>query len=104
MMMRRSAWGEQKKMYILSNEMVWCLSNVCDKVDFAETLGIIDQYTKQLKTSGYSWNQSREAVSCGLRGYLNKCERRSKAGDGFYRKAGKTLSTRVRKKLMEKTS
>ena len=48
--------------------------------------------------------QAREVVICGLKGYKNKCERRQKAGDNFYRKAGKTLSTRVRKKLMEKTT
>ena len=39
-----------------------------------------------------------------MNGFLNKCERRRKAGDDFYRKAGKTLSTRFRKKLMEKKS
>ena len=43
--MKRSAQGEQQKMDILSNEMVRRLSNVCDQVEFAEKIGIIDHYT-----------------------------------------------------------
>ena len=103
-MMQRSAQGEQQKMDILSNELVRRLSNVSEGVDFEESLQIVNHYTKQLKNSGYEWKQSREIVICGLRGYLNKCDRREKAGETFYRKAGKTLNKRVRKKLLEKTS
>ena len=91
-------------MDILSNELVRRLSNVSEGVDFEESLQIVNHYTKQLKNSGYEWKQSREIVICGLRGYLNKCDRREKAGETFYRKAGKTLNKRVRKKLLEKTS
>ena len=86
-MMKRSAQGEQQKMDILSNELVRRLSNVCGAVEFKETIWVIDHYSKQLKNSGYGWVQSRE-VTCGLKGYKNKCERRKKAGDDFYRKAG----------------
>ena len=73
-------------------------------VDFEESIKIVDHYSKQLKNLGYEWKQSREIVICGLRGYLNKCDRREKAGETFYRKAGKTVNSRVRKKLLEKTS
>ena len=73
-MMKRLAQGEQQKMDILSNEMVRRLSNVCNQVEFAEKIGIIDHYTNELKNSGYSWTEAREAVSCGLQGFLNKCE------------------------------
>ena len=85
-------------MDILSNELVRRLSNVSDRVEKAEKIAIVDHYTKQLKNSGYSWMQAREVVSCGLKGYINKCERRRKEGKGFYRKAKQTLSTRMRKK------
>ena len=43
-------------------------------------------------------------MSCGLKWFLNKCDKRKKAGTGLYRKAKQTLSTRVRKKLMERSS
>ena len=46
--------------------------------------------------------QAREVVRCGLKGFINKCERIRKAGKGFYRRAKQTLSTRVREKLMKK--
>ena len=41
---------------------------------------------------------------CGLKGYHNKCERRKQEGKGFYRKAKQTISSRVRKNLLERTS
>ena len=104
-MMKRSAQGEQQKMNILSNELIRRLSNVCGSVEFKETIGVIDHYSKQLKNSGYGWEQAREVVICGLKGYKNKCERRQKAGDNFDRKAGKTVQglerqhgSRVRRK------
>ena len=75
-MMKRSAQGEQQKMDILSNELIRRLSNVCGAVEFKETIGVIDHYSKQLKNSGYGWEQAREVVICGLKGYKNKCERR----------------------------
>jgi hypothetical protein len=103
MIMKRSAQGEQQKMDILSNELVRRMSNVCDRVEDSEKVAIVDHHTKQLKNSGYSWMQAREVVSCGLKGFINKCERIRKAGKGFYRRAKQTLSTRVRKKLTEKT-
>ena len=40
----------------------------------------------------------------GIKGYLNKKERRKKSGDKFYRDAKKTLASRIRKKLVEKTT
>ena len=104
MMMKRSAQGEQQKMDILSNELIRRMSNVCDKVDITEKVEIIDHYSKQLKNSGYSWKQAKEIVECGLKGYLNKCERRKQEGKGFYRKAKQTISSRIRKKLLERTS
>ena len=84
-MMKRSAQGEQQKMDILSNELVRRMSNVCDKVDDKERVGIVDHYSKQLKNSGYSWEQAKEVVGCGLKGFKNKCKRRKQEGQGFYR-------------------
>ena len=86
-MMKRSAQGEHQKMDILSNELVRRLSNVSDKVDFKEKIKTIDHYTKQLKNSGYGWVQAREIVSFGLKGLINKCNRRQQAGEDFYTKS-----------------
>ena len=68
-MMKRSAQGEHQKM------------------DFKEKIKTIDHYTKQLKNSGYGWVQAREIVSCGLKGLINKCNRRQQAGEEFYTKS-----------------
>ena len=67
-MMKRSAQGEHQ-------------------VDLKEKIKTIDHYTKQLKNSGYSWVQAREIASCGLKGLINKCNRRQQAGEEFYTKS-----------------
>ena len=68
-----------------------------------ERLTIINQYTQQLKTSGYSWARAREIIVCGLLGLERKRERRRRNGEKFHRKAASTLAGRYRKKLTGKT-
>ena len=79
--------GERQKIDILSNELIRRLSNVGEGIMIQEILGIIDQFTRQLKNSGYERKQIREIVICGLRGFKNKVKKRKELGDNFYRLA-----------------
>ena len=63
---------------------------------------IIDHLTQQLVNSCFERRQIHEIVSSGLKGYENRIERRRKAKENFYRKAGETLEERTRKQLTEK--
>ena len=65
---------------------------------------VIEHFTKQCKTSGYSRHETREGVISGLKGWKRKCIRRERDGVGFYRSAKSTLGIRCKKKLTEKSS
>jgi hypothetical protein len=103
-LMKRSAMSENQKIDILSNELIRRLSNVGQGIEKSETTKVINNYTRQLKNSEYEQKQAKEIITCGLRGYKNKVERRRQDGEDFYRKARDTLHRRTRKKLMEKTT
>jgi hypothetical protein len=102
--MERSAMGLQQKHSILANDLVRRLSNLSGTMTTNDNLEVINNYTIKLKTSGYSQVQAREIIVSGIRGFKKKIERRKRAGEKFYRDAKKTLSSRVRKKLTEKTN
>ena len=102
--LQRSAMGEHQRMAILSNEMVRRLSTIHREVLEEEMEGVIEQYVRQLKTSGYGHKQTREAVICGVMGWRRKIERRERQGTKQYLEAKDTLVERTDNKLLEKTS
>ena len=97
-----SAMCMRQKMSILSNELIRRLSNInIEKAEEDEKVNVVEHYTKQLKTSGYDRNKSREIVVSGLVGWMRKRKRREQEGKGFYRGAESTLKGRIRKKLLD---
>ena len=102
--MERSAMGNQQKHSVLANDLVRRLSNMSQTLTITEYVAVIDKYTFKLKASGYSQEQAKEIIMSGIRGYKNKIARRKRENQPFYRPARKTLSARVKKKLMEKTT
>ena len=102
--MKRSAVSQHQKIQILSNEIVRRLSNVNHhKIPKEEISGIMEVFIREMKTSGYERSETREVVVCGITGWQRKVKRREEEGR-FYRSARSTLTTRCRKKLLEKTS
>ena len=102
---RKSAIAERQKNSILSNEMNRRLSNVnVDAVKEEEMMAIIDHFTAQLRNSGYNRREAREIVVSGIKGWVRRHERRKVEGAGFYRSAGSTLKTRIKKKLLSKAN
>ena len=104
LIMEKSAMGEQQRYSILSNELLRRLSNISHGIVMSERLQIVEKFIVQLKNSGYTRKQAREAVTCGLVGFRNKVEKRKTMGEDFYRSAASTLKSRVKKKLTAKTS
>ena len=102
--MQRSAMSEHQRMAILSNELVRRLSNIHREVLMEELTGVVEQYVKQLKTSGYGRKQTREVIICGIVGWRRRLERRENEGKGQYLSAKDTLASRTEAKLMEKTT
>jgi hypothetical protein len=102
--MERSAMGAHQKHAILANDLIRRLSMVDQKVGMEESLIVVDQFTRKLKTSGYNQNQCMELVTSGAKGYQNKIQNRIKNGEDLYRSARSTLSKRIHKKLTKKTN
>jgi hypothetical protein len=83
-LMERSAMSEHQIYSIMSNEIIRRLSNVSHGMSKEEKVQIVDKYARQLKNSGYTQGQAREAIVSGLKGFLKKWEKRKKAGENFY--------------------
>ena len=102
-LMARSAMAQQQKYQILSNDLTRRLSNILvSAVSFQEILDIINQFTKEIKSSGYSVRQAREIIMSGIRGWQARARKRKRENQEFYRLASTTLKDRTRKKLIER--
>ena len=103
--MKKSAMCQQQRISILSNEMVRRLSN-CEwkNKSTIEKKVVIEQYTAELKVSGYSRKEAKEVILCGMKGWKSKMGRREKEGGKLYRSAKSTLQARCKKNLTEKTT
>ena len=97
-----SAMGQHQKFSILSNEVIRRLSNLSPDRTSHERTRVIDEFTKELKSSGYSRAQAREVIVCGLLGLARKRKRREREGEEFYRTGRSTLNKRNLKRLGEK--
>ena len=93
------------KYAILANDLVRRMSNInMDKINKEEVMGVVENYTRMMVTSGYDRSQAREAIVSGLRGWKAKIRKRKEDGHAFYRSATSTLSMRYKKKLTAETS
>ena len=64
---------------------------------------MVDNFTKELKNSGYTRKRAREIVVCGLLGMERKKKRRKREGLPFHRTGKSTAVKRNIKKLTGKT-
>ena len=71
-----------------------------DDQNLGEKLRVLDQMTKQLRNSGYTYTQAANAISSGIRGDKKRRARRAHLGQPIYRLGASTLSIRNQKKLM----
>jgi hypothetical protein len=99
-----SAMSDHQKSSILSNEVIRRMSNISDKISQAERVDIINKFTRELKSSGYTRRRAREIVVCGLLGLERKGKKRKKEGQSFHRKGKNTLQKRNLQKLNGKGS
>ena len=99
-----SAVSEHQKFSILSIEVIRRMSNMSESRTQAERTAVVDQFSKELKNSGYTRSKAREIIVCGLLGLERKRKRRKREGQKFHRRAKNTLSQRTVKKLTGKQS
>ena len=65
---------------------------------------LVDEFTRELKNSGYTRRRAREIVVCGLLGVERKKLRRERQGQKFHRRGKSTFTERTKKKLIGKTA
>ena len=101
---KRSTMSKKQTYQILSNELVRRMSNISvgGKKETEEKMRVIDEYTVQLKTSGYNYQETQEIIKSGYIGLKKRKERRRKEGLPYHREGYKTLEGRVRKKVMDR--
>ena len=67
--MARSAMSNQQKIQILSNELTRRMSNVkIEDVGQDEKNRIVEQFSQELKSSGYTFSLAKTIVQSGLKG------------------------------------
>ena len=92
-----------QKIQINSNELTRRLFNIkVESVDRKEIISVIEQFTKEVKNSGYNQGQAKEMVCSGLKGWQSRFRKRKRNNQNLYRLAKETLEERMRKELMEK--
>ena len=103
---KRSAMGRNQKYQILSNELVRRMGNISmgGKNETEEKIRVVEEYTVQLKTSGYNYKETQEIIRSGCIGFKRRKERRTREGIPYHREGYRTLEGRVKKKLMDKKS
>ena len=97
---RKSALGENCKVASLSQNMVRRMKNTSEDLPDSERVSIINEYSAQLRDSGYSVTQTRRIVSAGLTGYQRLVEKWKKGEAILHRSASEGFSARSKKKLL----
>ena len=101
MLEKESAMSTKQKITIQSNELTRRLYNVDEELEGKdeEVTDIVENFTRQLKNSGWGRKEAREMVVSGFKGWRRRLEKRMEEGASQYRSAGMSLMTRSRKKL-----
>ena len=90
----------RQKYCISSNELTRRLYNIdMEGVEHEEIEEIIENFTRQLKNSGWTRSESREIVVSGFQGWRRRIRRREAEGQELYRSAARSLPARTRRKL-----
>ena len=96
---KRSAMSRNQKYQILSNDLIRRLSNISTggESEVKEKIRIMNEYTEQLKSSGYNFRETAEIIKSGSWRMKRKVERRQKEGVPLHREVKTTISGRIRK-------
>ena len=101
---KMSAMEENAKMKTLANDLTRRLLNTCELMGNGVRVGIVDEYSKKLLTSGYRLDQVRKIILNGIKAYERKLkESKMPGGRKLHRNAGESSGKRCRKKLLDKS-
>ena len=90
----QKAMSDHQKFSILSNEVIRRMFNVSNRIGEEERVKLVDEFTRELKNSGYTRRRAREIVVCGVE---RKKLRRERQGQKFHRRGKSTLTEKTKK-------
>ena len=101
---KESGMGMKQKYCINANELTRRLyvTDEHDEEGEFEIIRTIEDYTRQLKNSGWERKEAKEMVVSGYVAWRRRIKRREDEGLELYRSAASSLQTRTRKKLTGK--
>ena len=105
MLHRDSAMGKKQKFCIQANELTRRLQNIDEEdeeVAETEVVKTIEDYTRQVKNSGWDRREAWEMVTSGYAGWIRRKRKRLREGQDTYRSAAASLPSRARRKLVGK--
>ena len=94
--------GENTKVSSLTQDLVRRLLNTSEMLPNYVRISIVDEYTKQILSSGYSFDQTKNIVIAGLKGYESILKRCKEGKTVLHRSAKIGLEERRKKKLLGK--
>lgn len=101
---KSSALSEKTKVSSLSQDLIRRMKNTSENIPILVRIEIVNDFSNQLLSSGYSFHQTRDIIEAGLKGYeslLKKCE---KGEAKLHRSAEEGAGKRMRKKLLGKST
>ena len=104
MMQKRSSLDENSKIQILSNDLERRLAHTDDRQDRRAIAEVVDKFGKKLLSSGYSLKQVRTIAMNGIRGWERRRTRAREEGRSLFKTSQQSMTGRVKKKTIGKTS
>ena len=101
---KRTAFGENQKVQILTQEVIRRMANTMDGLERGEYVTILDAYCQKLINSGYREPQIRRIVIAGIKGWRAKVRRCQEEGRKVRRSAKDSLGKRLRTRLIGKST
>ena len=99
-----SALPENVKMASLSQNLIRRLKHTSQNLPISFHLEAINNFSKKMRTSGYTVAQTRRVVTAGLRGFETALKRAQEEGKSIHKGAKEGAPARYRKKLLAKTT
>ena len=102
--LEKSSMDYSSKVSILSNDLCRRLLNTRESIAQSRKDQIVDEYALKMLRSGYSLSQVRFIIVSGIRSFKRKVAHAKESGTKLHRSAKSSLTDRIKKKILEKTS
>ena len=101
---KSSALSEKTKVSSLSQDLIRRMKNTSESIPDKVRIDIVNEYSDQLLSSGYSPTQTQDIIEAGLKGYENLLKKCVRGEAKLHKSAAEGAGMRMRKKLLGKST